>query len=259
MTTIAVFLDPPREGLVLSNLAATTPLSAADAATLYGAMSKDVLRAVEASAGEVLINYRPDEALPASGERVNDTEDAEAEVRALAEAALDNPEEARYERQVGSTFAGRVGNTMTHLLREEAVTSAAAVEPTTPFLTRGDLDGMAMKLRRSDVVLGPASGGRVHAACFCSPVDFVDAYDPPAVGTLTDRALDAGLDVDYGPMLPVVETHADLCGAMVLIDARRRAGRVVPERTMECLDELGLALTAEGNKLELSGPDTDRD
>ena len=46
MPTVAVLCDPPREGVVLADLAATTPLSVAEAADLYAAMCADVLRAV---------------------------------------------------------------------------------------------------------------------------------------------------------------------------------------------------------------------
>ena len=259
MPTAAVLCDPPREGVVLADLAATTPLSAAEVADLYAAMCADVLRAVEASASDLLVNYRPDEALPDGTDEPNEPEDAESAVRALADAALDDPGAARYEVQVGSTFAARMGNTVTHLLDTEEARSVAVVEPTAPFLARGDLDGMAMKLRRSDVVLGPTSGGRVHYAGFASPVDFEDADTPPAIGTLTDRAHDAGHDVDFGPMAPVVETREDLVGALSLLRARRRAGREVPTRTAACLDDLGLEPVADDGDLALSKPDIDSD
>jgi hypothetical protein len=263
MPTVAVLCDPPREGVVLADLAATTPLSVAEAADLYAAMCADVFRAVEASASDLLVNYRPDEALPGGTGKPNGpdetVEDPESAVRALADAALDDPSAARYEVQVGSTFAARMGNTVTHLLDTEDASSVGVIEPTAPFLTRGDLDGMAMKLRRSDAVLGPTSGGRVHYAGFASPVDFEDAGAPPAVGTLTDRAYDAGHGVDFGPMLPVVETREDLIGALSLIRARRRAGREVPTRTTACLGDLGLELVADDDGLALSKPDTDSD
>ncbi|WP_435078362.1 hypothetical protein [Halococcus sp. AFM35] len=246
MTTVAVLCDAPNEG-VLADLVATTPLAESETPNLYAAMCADVFRAVEASASDLLVNYRPS----ASG-------DTEGELRALADAALENPNAVRYEEQVGSTFAGRVGNTVTHLLESEEESSAMAIEPTAPFLTRGDIDGLAMKLRRSDVVLGPASQGRVYAAGFASTVDFADAYTPPAIETLTARANDAGLDVDYGPMAPVVETGTDLAGALALVRARRRAGRDVPHHTAECLDELGLALVEEDGDLEPTKTDTDR-
>jgi hypothetical protein len=257
MPTTVVLCDPPHEGLVLSELVATTPLSAAEVADLYAAMCADTFRAVETSASELLVNYRPDEKLP--GESDDGVDDAESAVRNLADAALDDPGAARYEVQVGSTFAARMGNTVSHLLDTEEATSVGVIEPTAPFLTRGDLDGMAMKLRRSDVVLGPTSGGRVHYAGFASPLDFADADAPPAIETLTDRAHDGGHEVDFGPMAPIIETRGDLIGALSLLRARRRAGREVPTRTATCLDDLGVEIADAESGLALSKPDTDSD
>lgn len=246
MTTTAVFCDPPHEE-VLGALS-TAPISSSERADLYAAMCADTFRAVEESGTDLLVNYR--------GENAD-------ELRALVADALDSPDEARFEPQVGETFSGRVGNTLTHLLETEDESSVMALTPTAPFLTRSDIDGMAMKLRRNDVVLGPTSGGRVYAACFGTTIDFATAYALPAITTLTDRALDAGLDVDYAPLSPMLETRNDLIGALALIEARRRAGRQIPAYTAECFSELGLALTGEENEaggvdeMELSRPDTD--
>jgi hypothetical protein len=269
MATIAVLCDPPRAGLVLADLAARTPLSPAEAATLYGAALGDVLAAAEASGSDLLVNYRPDDALPDG--RAGDTEDdasdpdadgdeasAENEVRAIAREALDEPGAARYEVQVGSTRAARVGNTVTHLLESEGETSVALAEPTAPFLSRGDLDGAAMKLRRSPVVLGPATRGRVYYAGFTDPVDFADADTTRALGSLTERAVAAGHEVDYLSMSPLLETRADLVTALALLDARQRAGRAIPARTAAALDEFGLRLDARDGELELTRGETDR-
>jgi len=237
MTTVAVLCDPPREG-VLSTLADSSPLTPAECADLYAAMLGDVCRAVETSGGELLVNYRGDE-------------DAEAELRSVVRDALADPDEARFEVQVGETFAGRAGNTATHLLETEGVVSAAVVEPTGAFLGRSQIDNAAMKLRSSEVVVGPATDGRVYYAGFREPIDFDGAYAPPAVETVTDRGVDAGLDVDFLPMLPVVETGDDLAEALSFIRARQRAGRIVPERTTAVLDDLGLTVVAEGADLSL--------
>jgi hypothetical protein len=252
MTTVCVLCDPPREGLVLPVIAEETPLSAAEAAGLYGAMLKDVCAAVAASGGDLLVNYRPDDALPdAEGPA-----DSLTQVRGTVEGAID-AEQARFEVQVGETFAGRAGNTVTHLLEREEVTTAAVVEPTAAFLVRSVVDEAAMKLRRSEVVLGPSTRGRVYYAAFGSTVDFADAYDPPAQVTLTERGLAAGHDVDFLPTLPVVETGGDLLTAVATIEARRAAGRPVPEHTAAFLDGLGLSVGGEAG-LELV-TDTDRD
>ncbi|WP_335999167.1 hypothetical protein [Halorientalis halophila] len=248
MTTVAVLADPPREGLVLPDIVDQTPLSAAEATELYVAMYRDVCRAVEASGGDLLVNYRDDEDLP---EEHAGEESAEAQLRAALTPALSDPDAARYEVQVGSSFSARAGNTVTHLLDREDVTSAAVVEPTAPFLARGIVDSAAMKLRRHEVVLGPAGDGRVYYAGFGDSIDFADAYEPPAVETLTDRGVAADHGVDFLQMTPVVETRDDLVTALSLLSARVAAGRNHPEYTAACLADLGLDLKAGADGAEL--------
>lgn len=249
MTTVAVLCDPPRSGVVLPDLVETSPLSSDETADLYAAMLRDVAVAVANSGGDLLVNYRPDDALP---DRDGESESAEAQLRAVVRGALDDPGAARFEVQVGETFAGRAGNTATHLLEREGVDTVAVVDPTAAFLARSHVDNAAMKLRRSEAVLGPSTRGRVYYAGFAEPVDFEGAYTPPAVETLTDRALDAGLEVDFLPTLPVVETGSDLVDALTRIRARRRAGRLVPEHTADYLEDLGVAVVERGGDLELA-------
>jgi glycosyltransferase A (GT-A) superfamily protein (DUF2064 family) len=242
MTTVAVLVDPPRPGGVLTRLVETSPLSEREVADLYAAMAKDLFGAVEKSGGELLVNYRPEESVPGDG-------DAEVEVRALAEdAGIEDP---RLEVQVGETFAGRVGNTVTHLLEGEGASSAAAVAPTAPFLTRQHVDQAAMKLRRSEVVLGPSTDGRVHYAGFTDTIDFTDAYTAPALETLTDRASDVGYGVDFLPQVTVVETGRDLASVVSLLNARRRAEKLVPTHTAEVVDDFGLVVEADEDGLTL--------
>ncbi|AJF26438.1 hypothetical protein SG26_12210 [Haloarcula sp. CBA1115] len=232
MTTVTVLADPPVEGFVLQDLAGDL-FDDAEAAKLYEAMLLDVCRAVEISGAELLVNYRASEQVP-------DGVDPETAVREPVTEALESPGNARFEVQVGSTFAGRVGNTVTHLLNREDVATVAAVEPTAALLNRQLIDSAAMKLRSSGVVLGPAEGGRVYYAGFGEPIDFEDSYATPAVETIGERAADAGLDVDFLPSTPVLETQSDLKTMVPLLRARNRAGRVVPERTMTFFDDLGI-------------------
>jgi len=252
MTTVAVLADPPREGLVLPTLVDSTPLSATDAARLYAAALSDVLRAVEASGGELLVNYRPEKSLPEEHRADGSGDaDAESEVREVANAALSEPDEARYEVQVGETFAGRAGNTATHLLTREDVESAAIVTPSSAFLGRTEIDSAAMKLRGSEVVLGPGVGGTVYYAGFTDPIDFEGAYAPPAIETLTDRALAADHGVDFLPMLPTLDTPAGLLDTITLCRARERAGRIAPAHTAACLSDLGLVVRERDGDREL--------
>jgi glycosyltransferase A (GT-A) superfamily protein (DUF2064 family) len=234
VTTVAVLADPPREGLVLPELSGAGPLSAAAAADLYAAMLADTCLAVERSGGELLLNYRPAESLP---EEYADGDSEEAVRSAVADVLEEPP---RTEVQVGSTFAARAGNTVTHLLESEEVTSAAIVEPTAPLLSRTHVDNAAMKLRSSPVVLGPSHDTGVYYAGFTEPIDFEGAYEPPTVETLTWRGVDAGHEVEFLPMLPTVETPDDLATVVSLIRARAAAERVVPVHTATWIGEQGL-------------------
>ena len=243
MTTIAVLADPPRDGLVATDLASTSPLTEAEAAEWYAAVLKDACVAVDKSGGDLLVNYRPDDLLP--DEHVTDTP-SEAAVRAVVASALDDLGDVRFEPQVGSNMAARAGNTVTHLLREEDVVSAAVVDPTIPFLTRPIVDNAAMKLRRSEVVLGTSTRGRVYYAGFTEPIDFTDAFADPALETLTARGRDEGHDVDFLPVQPVVETGSDLLDALPLLHARVDAERIVPVHTATVVDELGLRVDYDG-------------
>lgn len=257
MTVIAVLADPPRPGLALPKLPASSPLSASEAADLYAASLKDTLRAVERSGGELLVNYRPDDLIPdgaasprseqtaSEASREQGEESAEAAVRALAADALDDPEAARFEVQVGSDLAARAGNTVTHLLDEEGVRSAAVVPGTAPTLTRADVDSAAMKLRTNEVVLGPSERGGTYYAGFTEPVDFEDAFAVPEVETLATRGADAGHAVEFLAPAPRVETGPELASLVALLDARASAGLVVPEHTTELIREWGLHVRAD--------------
>ncbi|MFB6303472.1 MAG: DUF2064 domain-containing protein [Haloferacaceae archaeon] len=249
MATVTVLADPPRPGLVLTDLAASAPVSEPEAADLYAAMLKDVLVAADAAGGDLLVNYRSDDALDVAGET-----SAEAAVRAVAADALGDLEDVRFEVQVGSSLDARVGNTVTHLLREEGTTSVGVVRPTAPLLTRTDVDGAAMKLRSAPVVLGPAPDGRVHYAAFAEPIDFAGALDPPALRTLTARARDAGHEVDFVGMYPVVETGDDLATVLAMLDARGRADRERPEHLAAAVDDLGLQLAVTDDGPEVVRP-----
>jgi hypothetical protein len=232
MTTVAVFADPPIEGFVLDSLPDGL-LDESEATALYAAMLADVCRAVEASGGELLVNYRPAEQVP-------DGFDPKRAISDVLSEALADPDAARYEVQVGGSHDARVGNTITHLLEQEQVTTAAAVDPTAALLARQTIDSAAMKLRSADMVLGPAPDGRVYYAGFAESVDFEDAYATPTVETLTARAMDAGLDVEFLPLAPVVETAADLRTIVSLLRVQQRSGHTVGPRTTTLIEEFGL-------------------
>jgi hypothetical protein len=249
MTTVAVLADPPAESNALAGLEARDVLAGGQARRLYTATLRDACAAVESSGGELLVNYRP----------LGDSEDAaEDAVRDAVAPALADPGSARYEVQVGSTRSARVGNTVTHLLEREGVRSAAVVDPTVSLLERRHVDSAAMKLRGSEVVLGPTPGGAVWYAGFTEPVDFTDALAAPSLRTLTGRATDEGYGVDLLESLALVSDVDGLATAVVLAVTRRQADLLVPEYTRKAVTELGLDVTDAGDGLAVTTGDTDR-
>ncbi|MFB6271053.1 MAG: DUF2064 domain-containing protein [Halobacterium sp.] len=245
MTVVAVTVDPPREGLVLPALAESSPLSEREAVSLYEAMAADAFHAVVASGGDLLVNYRPDDAIP--DEHVPSDADAEAEVRDLVSDVLtdEEREDVRVEVQVGSSKHARVGNTITHLLENEGANSAAVLEPDAPLVARKHVDSAAMKLRRNPVVVGPSRGGSVYFAGFKQPVDFAGAWDAPEVESVTERALDAGYDVDFMAEQTRVRTGDDLATLVAQLRARGAADRILPPYTAAYVDDLGLRTVEE--------------
>lgn len=238
MTTVVVLADAvPSTGRLESFV--PEPLSADEASALYRAMLADICEVVQRGQADLLVNY------PAES-RSGTSDTAETTLRELFELELPEPDAVRYEPQVGSTRAARVGNALTHLLEEEREGSAAVVAPTAPFLRREHIGTAAMKLRTSDVVLGPAPGGRVTFAGFRESVDFTEIYATPALETFTRRAVDAELDVDFLPMTPLLERPEDLQTAAPVLAARRAAGRLVPPRTTARLEEWGPTVETDG-------------
>ncbi|MFW5977634.1 MAG: hypothetical protein ACOCP2_00170 [Halohasta sp.] len=240
MTVLAVLAKPPRAGLVLPELAATTPLSESDVAEFYEAMLRDTFLAVDRSGGELLVNYLPEDQFP---EAYHTDIDPAAELRSIAADTLEDVSEVRFEPQVGSTVSARAGNTLTHLLETEEVASAAVVFGTAPLMSRLQVDSAAMKLRTNEVVLGPATEGRVYYAGFTEPVDFSESFAGIELQGLTNRAADADLDTEYLPMSPRVETGRDLLSFLPMLRARFTAERIVPEYTATFVHERGLDVT----------------
>jgi len=240
MTTVVVLADPPVEEGELPQLHEGTPLSPADSTALYRAMLTDICETIQHGAGDLLVNYRNPDQVP-------DGIDPEASLRELLAEEVPEPDDVRYEVQVGESYAGRVGNSLTHLLEEENEETVAVVEPTAVFLRREHVGSAAMKLRTSEAVLGPAPDGRLYFAGFSEPIDFEDSYATPAIETMTERGRDAGLAVDFMPMLPLVEESGDLATAVSLIRSRQAADRLIPKRTAALVEELGLTVTDDGS------------
>lgn len=236
MTTMVVLAEQPAAALP----EVREHVGRERATDLYEAMLCDVCTTIQHGDADLLVNYPDPETVP-------DSEDPEAVLRDVIGSAVPSPEEVRYEVQVGGSKSARIGNAVTHLLDVEEEETVAVVEATAPFLRRQHVGSAAMKLRSSEVVLGPAPGGEVYFAGFREPIDFESAYESAPVESLTARATGAGHDVDFLAMLPLVESGTDLGTAQSMLRARARADRIVPERTaawFETFDSSGDAETA---------------
>lgn len=244
MTTVAVLSDPPQHGSALDSLVEDGILDADEAATLYSAALCDTCVAVERSGGDLLVNYRT----PGEDGSDDDARDAVAEALSLA---FEEPDALRYEVQVGSTPSARVGNTVTHLLEREGVKSAAVVDPVVTLLERRHIDSAAMKLRQSEVVLGPTTGGRVWYAAFTEPIDFSDAYATPTLRTLAERSRAEGFDVDFLETLPVLDGPVDLASSIVQFQARDEAEKFVPPYTDAAFAEFDLDVVPTADGIDL--------
>jgi hypothetical protein len=236
MTVGVALVDPPRPGLVLADVVEETPLSPEDGVTLYEAVLADFFEVVTQTNAELLVNYPTPEMLPGDGG------DPEAEIRAVAAQVLDAEtlRDVRFEVQVGSTPSARIGNAVTHLLREEDESSALFLEHRTPLLERSDVDQAAIALRRSETVVGPAATGDVYLAGFTQPIDFADVLAGEAVENVVERTVDADGAVDFVRYREVLGDERSLRTVVSLLRARRRADQRVPPHTMAAVDELGL-------------------
>ena len=238
--TVVLVARPPTPDAVPPDLAAGAPLDAETLADGLAAACRDTARAVADSSDDLLVNHPPADAV--------DGDDPAAALRDLLD---DVAPDARYEVQVGSTHSAVVGNAVSHLLREEGQGSALVLRPDCPLLTRSRVDQALVRLRRDDVVLAPGGAGRVALAGFGATIDFADAYDPPALRTLAERA--AGADRTLGFLDATVPVRAadDLAAVLTEADARRAAGRDVASDTTAWAQEVGLRVVGDGDGIGL--------
>jgi 2-phospho-L-lactate guanylyltransferase (CobY/MobA/RfbA family) len=224
MTTVVVLADPEATLPGLEGV-----LDPETRRRLARASLTDVCQILQHGEADVLVNYP-------------DREGAESALRELLAEELPDPEAVRYEVQAGSDRSARLDNALGHLLESEAEPTVGFAAPTAPFLRREHVGTLAMKLRTSDVVLGPAPAGGVTLAGLAAPVPLEDALGANELLELTRAGRSAGLEVDFLAMTPRVETPEGLASAVALASARREAERGVPLRTAALFEELELTV-----------------
>ncbi|MFB6266139.1 MAG: DUF2064 domain-containing protein [Halodesulfurarchaeum sp.] len=233
MTIVVLVADAPVEGVACRELLEDTSLSPAEGVDLYKAVLKDSFETLAASNADVLVNYPAADDVP---EEI--TQQPEAILRSLAASVLDPDtlDDVRFEVQVGSNTSAVVGNAITHLLRDEDRTSATFLRPCVPRLERSIVDEASIKLRRSDVVLGPAADGEVYLAGFREPIDYTDVLEERAIEDIVRAAQAEEYTVDFLRDREVLTTGRDLRTVVSRLRAAHAAGKPVPTHLWEFIE-----------------------
>lgn len=256
MTNLVVIADPPVEGGGdCEEIVARTPLTVEDGVALYRAVLKDVFEALAESNVDVIVNYPNEEDLPPSADLEGSPE---AVLRALVGSVVepDRLDDFRFEVQVGSTFSAKAGNAITHLLEQEERASASVLRPCTPRIVRSIVDEAAIKLRRAEVVLGPAGDGEVYFAGFTRPIDFTDVFEENPIEEIAGRAGEAGLSVDFVRHREVLKTPRDFRSVLTRLRADRLAGKPVPRHLWTFIEDRTLSVE-DGAVVRASPTETD--
>lgn len=240
MTTVIVLADPPVEGVACNELVEQTDLTPSDGLALYEALVADTMATLERSTVDILVNYPQADAIPGDAEDI----DPKARLRELTANAMtpDRFEEIRFEPQVGGNFSAKAGNAITHLIRDEDAQSATVLDPCVPRLARSIVDEGALKLRRADVVLGPAARGDVYFAGFSDLIDFTDVFETQPIEAVTREAIANDLAVDFLRTREVLSTPADLRGVLTRLNANTLAGKPLPEQFWKTIQEREIEL-----------------
>ncbi|MFB6254927.1 MAG: hypothetical protein ABEI06_09985 [Halobacteriaceae archaeon] len=245
MTVYVVLVDPPLESVVRETFIESTDMPMSFLTDLYQAIQQDAIQAVIDSGGDLLINYRPPDQHP-----VADDHDIESTIRSMAE-AVDGCEDPRMEIQVGSNRSARIGNAITHLLETEDHETVAVLDGRAPLLRRTELDSLAMKLRRHDIIIGPGTNCEVAIAGFRDTIDFTHAFQPPALNSLVEQSVEDGYEIDFLHETIYLTDKADLLDLIPIITARQQAGRIVPPHTTAVIDAYDLSISVENDTLHL--------
>lgn len=239
MTTIVLLPDPPVEGVACERLVAETDLTPADGVAIYRSTVADTLATLEEGTVDALVNYPTEDDLPDGIDGV----DPETELREIAATALspEGFEDVRFEPQVGSNRSAKAGNAITHLVRDEGEQSAAVLFPV-PRLVRSIVDEAALKLRRADVVIGPAGRGEVYYAGFSELIDFTDVLEERPVEEVARRAREKDFQVDFVRSREVLSGAPDFEGVLSRITADVLADKPVPEHLWRTIQERGIRI-----------------
>lgn len=241
MTTVAVLVEDSSKRTLLSDLVERNVLSRGETGDLFEAMVRDVIGTVDRSGGEVVVAARTDDVDLGGTDPHGETDES---LRHRFGEAVEG--ELEVEVSGESDRASWIEAVLRSLLDRPGVETAAVVPASVPMLERTHVDGAAMRLRRSSMVLGPDHRGGTFYVGTDGSAAFGGGLDPSVEVSLVREARRRGSEVDFLPVVPTVRGGRDLRWLVGHVEALRAAGRRVPARTAAWIDGVGATMTDEG-------------
>lgn len=234
MTSLAVELPPLETPRVISSLSAETSLSETEARELLLSVTKDVVRAVDESGGDLVV-IGTSATTPATKEVGWD--DPERGTRVLLEQALPDGAEPPVVWRDGSGSPAGLEAILAAAGETAPAASTAVVRTISPLLQRRHIDAAAMRLRTHDVVLGPSTGCRWYLAGISKGFSFDPAGAEAQLTALAVGAAEANGELALLPCLPGIMTASELASVVSILEVSRLTEHAIAPHTRAWLDQ----------------------
>ncbi len=232
MTTATVLLDAAMMRQIHGELTAETPLEPEETRDLLECAVRDTVVAVDASGANLVLAVTDRTPTP-----IFEWDDIDAGVAELSD-------DCGIEREMGVVPVDRGGVNVASLLdaaiEERPGPSVSILRPISPLLQRRHLDGMTMRLRRDDVVLGPTTTSEWYAIGRGRDVSLGHIDTSPSLTGTALGVAEADVSIDLLPALPAITSVTGLAGTIALLEAYALAGRAVAPWTAQFLDDTEL-------------------
>lgn len=251
MTALAVPVPPSDVMRIRDRLVASTPLTFDEVTKLMVATCQDVCHAVAGSGGEAfIVPLEPETSIPGW---TNPSEITEEIARTATDA--DNEITVTPTQPVDETGMQR----LLDLVRERSdEASLAVVTPVTPLIQRRHVDAAAMRLRTSDVVVGPTSRCGWYFFGVSRETDLTLGPDACALPTITRDVLEAEVSIASIPFLPRMETNEELSTILGLVDLATITDPARAPFTRSWAERTGIQIGVEDGGVQITRTDARR-
>ena len=241
MTAIVVALPPRSIAKTTDTIVDETPLSREQTTAILDGVVQDGLRAAHESGGPLSIW------IDESTRTVSEWNDPRGHARNLIEGALPSdapmPEIDTESPTEYAAIAAAIERT------NEA--SGAVLIPGTPFVQRRHIDEAAMRLRQTDVVLGPATAGTWYLFGHREEVEFSYPEDSYLSSTIARQATASDYSMNLLRTLPGIWDGNSLADAVTTLTIADYADLSVGPFTRAWLEQHSIQTvnTAEGPRI----------